>query len=82
MALYLSLGWMVVVAAIPLVRALSLDILFWLVAGGIFYTIGAAFLALKRTPIFHTVLTPHNIFHFFVMFGSASHFWMVFLLLP
>lgn len=42
--------------------------IWWLIAGGLCYTVGALFYALKRVPYTHTI------WHVFVMAGSACHF--------
>ncbi len=69
--IYLSLGWLVVVAAKPLTAALPLGGLFWLVAGGLAYTVGVGFYAAKPLP-FH-----HAVWHLFVLLGSTLHFFAV-----
>ncbi|OGZ08224.1 MAG: hypothetical protein A3D65_02615 [Candidatus Lloydbacteria bacterium RIFCSPHIGHO2_02_FULL_50_13] len=74
--LYVLSGWLVVVAAVPLANALTRTELFWLILGGVFYTAGAMLLPIKRLPVFHTWLTPHNVFHGFVVLGSGSHAWL------
>ena len=56
---------------------------FWLLAGGIIYTIGGVIYALKL-PIFnskHKNFGSHEIFHLFVMGGSACHFVVMYSLL-
>lgn len=67
-ALYVAMGWMVVVAAGPMTRLLSPVTLAWLVAGGVAYTAGTAFYHSRRIPYAHAV------WHLFVMAGSACHF--------
>lgn len=74
--LYILMGWLIVVAWGPLVRALSQGGIFWLVLGGIFYTVGAVIYNIKRlkiTPQFGA----HEIWHLFVMAGSFCHFWLM-----
>lgn len=69
LVLYPLMGWLAVVAVVPLVRALSPAALAWLVAGGLAYTAGIAFYALdRRWPAAHVV------WHVFVLAGSACHF--------
>lgn len=69
MVLYPLMGWLAVVAVVPLVRALPPAALGWLVAGGLAYTAGIAFYALdRRWPVAHVV------WHVFVLAGSACHF--------
>jgi hemolysin III len=65
--IYVGMGWLGVVAAVPLIRALSPLALFWLVAGGIAYTAGTPFYQAGRFRYAHTV------WHFFVLAGSACH---------
>jgi hemolysin III len=67
-AIYLAMGWLVVVAAVPMVRALSVTALLWLAAGGLAYTAGTLFYHNQRIPY------AHAIWHLFVLGGSACHF--------
>lgn len=67
-AIYLGMGWLVVVAVQPFLEALSTGTLLWLVAGGLAYTLGTAFYHSRRIPFAHAV------WHLFVMAGSACHF--------
>ncbi len=67
-AMYLFMGWMIVFAFRPLVRALPPAGLAWVVAGGLAYTAGAALYAVDR------VRFNHALFHLLVLAGSASHF--------
>ncbi len=67
--IYLVMGWVVVIAFRPLMTVLPVWGLGWLVAGGLFYTIGVVFYALDaRIPY------GHGIFHLFVLAGSISHY--------
>lgn len=74
--LYIGMGWTCVLAFTQLLDALSSAAFGWLLAGGIIYTIGGVIYALKL-PIFnnkHKHFGSHEIFHLFVMGGSACHF--------
>lgn len=71
-ALYLIMGWQVVFLIKPLIHNLSYDGLFYLVAGGVFYTVGAIFYSIGK------VKYNHAIFHVFVLLGSFSHFWAIY----
>ena len=73
---YILMGWLVVIAWVPLVRVLPEGGIFWLVLGGIFYTVGAAILNIKRFN-FSPKFGAHEIWHLFVMAGSFCHFWMM-----
>jgi hemolysin III len=66
--LYLAMGWMVVIAAEPLVRSVHPEGLVLLVLGGLAYSLGVVFYLWRRLPYHHAV------WHLFVMAGSASHF--------
>ncbi|WP_237277229.1 PAQR family membrane homeostasis protein TrhA [Tenacibaculum ovolyticum] len=71
-ALYLIMGWQVVFLIKPLMNNLSYDGLFYLMAGGVFYTVGAILYSIKKIPY------NHAIFHVFVLLGSFSHFWAIY----
>ena len=74
--LYIGMGWLCVLAFVPIIHALPKAGFGWLLAGGIIYTIGGVIYALKL-PIFdskHKNFGSHEIFHIFVMLGSACHF--------
>lgn len=72
--LYVLMGWVILVAIYPLSKTLSKESMWYLVLGGILYTIGAFIYSLEHHPRFaHTTLTPHNIFHILVLLGSTSH---------
>ncbi len=73
-ALYLGMGWLAVIAIVPLARILSLGGLAWLLVGGLSYTVGAVIYATRRPDPFPDVFGFHEIFHFFVLGGSAAHF--------
>ncbi len=74
--LYIGMGWTCVLAFTQILNTLSPAAFGWLLAGGIIYTIGGVIYALKL-PIFnnrHKNFGSHEIFHLFVMAGSACHF--------
>lgn len=74
--LYIGMGWLCVLAFVPIFHALPRAGFDWLLAGGIIYTIGGIIYALK-VPLFdarHKDFGSHEIFHVFVMLGSACHF--------
>lgn len=64
---YVAMGWLVLVAGVPLVRALDPATLAWLLAGGLAYTAGTAFYHSRR------IRYGHAIWHLFVIAGSACH---------
>lgn len=74
--LYIGMGWLCVLAFLPIFHALPRAGFNWLLAGGLIYTAGGIIYALKL-PIFnshHKNFGSHEIFHIFVMLGSACHF--------
>ena len=66
--MYVFMGWIIVFAISPLIEKLSSDGLFWLVAGGIAYTVGAILYGIKK------IKFNHAIFHVFVLIGAFCHF--------
>ncbi|MCM2326541.1 MAG: hemolysin III family protein [Lysobacter sp.] len=69
LAIYLLMGWVALVAVVPLVRALSWPGFALMLAGGAIYTIGVVFyLYDERFRHFH------GIWHLFVLAGSAVHY--------
>ncbi len=77
--LYLLMGWLALVAIVPIVQTLPLGGLYWLVAGGLFYSVGAVVYGLKKPDWFPGVLGYHELWHLFVLAGSACHFMMMLL---
>lgn len=74
--LYIGMGWLCVLAFVPIFHSLPKAGFGWLLAGGIIYTIGGIIYALK-VPLFdarHKNFGSHEIFHVFIMLGSACHF--------
>ncbi len=65
---YLSMGWIIIIAAKPLFEHLPAWGLFWLVAGGLSYTAGVAFFLAER------LRYSHFIWHLFVIAGTSCHF--------
>src|SRR5438094_589265 len=73
-ALYVGMGWIAVVAVVPLVQSLPVSGLMWLVAGGVLYTLGAVIYAVKWPDPAPRVFGFHEVFHVFVLAGSITHF--------
>jgi hemolysin III len=67
-SLYLAMGWLVLIAVKPLWDRVPMWGLFWLLAGGLAYTVGVAFFAAKR------VRYGHFVWHLFVLVGTVCHF--------
>jgi len=67
-AIYLAMGWLVVVAMKPMLASIDAWALGWLLAGGVFYTLGTYFYHRESIPY------AHAIWHMFVIAGSVCHF--------
>lgn len=72
-ALYLAMGWLVIVSIRPLIESLDPAGLALLVAGGLAYTVGTIFYVLKRVKYMHAI------WHVWVLGGSVCHFLAVLL---
>jgi len=68
-ALYVVMGWCIVVAWRPLLAALPPAGVAWLVAGGLVYSVGIVFYALDKR-----FRWAHPVWHVFVLVASACHF--------
>jgi hemolysin III len=67
-SLYVSMGWLVVIAIRPLVASVTAGVLVLIVAGGLSYTLGLVFYSWRRLPYGHAV------WHLFVLAGSVLHY--------
>jgi hemolysin III len=67
--IYVVMGWVVLVALAPLMKALGPDGFAWVAAGGVLYTVGIVFYALDSR-----LAHAHGIWHLFVIAGSATHY--------
>ncbi|TME71507.1 MAG: hemolysin III family protein [Chloroflexi bacterium] len=73
-ALYVGMGWMAVIAIVPLVQILPVSGMMWLVTGGVLYTLGAVIYAVQWPNPVAEVFGFHEVFHVFVLAGSITHF--------
>jgi hemolysin III len=67
--IYVLMGWVVLVALFPLMRALGPAGFAWVAAGGLFYTLGIVFYALDSRLTY-----AHGVWHLFVLAGSIAHY--------
>jgi hemolysin III len=71
-ALYVAMGWLVLIAIKPVMQALPSEGLIMLLVGGLSYTFGVVFYLLdSRMPYFHAL------WHLFVIAGSVLHYFTV-----
>jgi hemolysin III len=75
--LYLGMGWAAMIVAKPLLGAAPLGFFLWIIAGGVFYSVGAVVYATKWPNPAPRTFGFHEIWHLFVMAGSFSHYWAV-----
>jgi hemolysin III len=75
--LYLGMGWIAVVAVPALLRTVPAGGMAWVLAGGLTYSVGALVYGLKRPDPVPGVFGFHELWHLFVVAGSACHFWAV-----
>ena len=67
-AIYIAMGWLVMVAIKPMWKSLDAWTLGWLLAGGLSYTLGTYFYHRE------SIRFSHAIWHLFVIGGSVCHF--------
>jgi hemolysin III len=73
-ATYLTMGYLALIAVVPLAQAVSWRGLSWLMAGGAAYTVGAIIYSRQRPDPFPGRFGHHEIWHLLVLTGSACHF--------
>ncbi|MFP3722663.1 hemolysin III family protein [Niallia circulans] len=71
--LYVIMGWLIVMAIVPLYHAIGTTGFMLLVGGGLLYTIGSIFYVMQKIPYFHAI------WHLFVLAGSALMYFCVYL---
>ena len=71
-AIYVVMGWVALVALVPLLKVLGTAGFAWVAAGGLFYTMGIVFFVID-TRMRHA----HGVWHLFVVAGSATHFFAI-----
>jgi hemolysin III len=71
---YLGMGYLTLLAVVPLGRAVGPGGLAWLVTGGVAYTIGAVIYASERPDPMPGRFGHHGLWHLLVLTGSACHF--------
>ena len=75
--IYLLMGWIGIVAIKEFLITMPPNAVFYLFAGGISFTVGAIFYAIKK-PVFGSGLGFHEIFHLFVLLGGVFHYLLVY----
>lgn len=76
--LYIGMGWLAVLIFSPLVDTMATGGIIWLVAGGLFYTVGGVIYGVKKPNISKKYFGFHELFHIFVLAGSLCHYMMMY----
>ncbi|CAI9392174.1 PAQR family membrane homeostasis protein TrhA [Niallia sp. Sow4_A1] len=71
--LYVIMGWLIVMAIVPLYHAIGMTGFLFLIGGGLLYTVGSVFYVMQKIPYFHAI------WHIFVLAGSALMYFCVYL---
>ncbi len=77
LVLYLVMGWMALPFASQVIAKSGWDSMAWLIAGGLFYTVGVIFYASRKPKLWPGVFSSHELWHCFVMAGTACHFMLM-----
>lgn len=73
-ALYIAMGWVALVAIVPLLDRFPVPALMWMLAGGVAYTGGAVVYGTKRPDPWPRWMGFHGLWHLFVLAGAACHY--------
>lgn len=76
--IYLVMGWLALLAIVPIYQILPLAGFLWLLAGGLLYTVGGVLYAVKWPGRHNPNFGCHEIFHVFILLGSIAHFVMMY----
>ena len=76
--IYVLMGWMLLIPLSQLLAAMPLHSILLLFGGGIAYTLGALFYAIKKPNPFPGIFGFHEIFHLLVILGAALHYLVIY----
>ncbi len=76
-AIYLAMGWLGLLAIPEMVNAMPPGAILWLLAGGIFFTLGALVYAFKKPDWYPNVFGFHELWHVLVILGVLCHFILI-----
>lgn len=68
LTMYIGMGWLALFTIRPIIKMTSIGFLFWILAGGLAYSIGTIFYSIRKIPY------NHAIWHIFVLGGTVFHF--------
>jgi hemolysin III len=76
--IYLVMGWMAILVIKPMLSAIPISGLLWLLAGGLFFTFGAVIYITKKLDFIPNVFGFHEVWHIFVTLGCLCHFILIY----
>lgn len=76
--LYIGMGWLAVPYLSDLKTSLGMTNVLLILAGGLFYTVGAVFYATKKPKLIPHIFGYHEIFHVFTVIAAALHFFVIY----
>ena len=79
--LYVGIGWLVAPYMPELNASLGMGQVMLIVAGGLFYTVGAVFYAMKKPNFYPGIFGYHELFHLFVVIAAILHFLVIYKLI-
>ena len=74
--LYIAMGWIIVLIWKPVTAVIPVGFLKWILAGGVTYTVGTLFYAMKKLPFYHAI------WHLFVLGGSICFYLGIYFYIP
>lgn len=75
--LYLIMGWAAIIGIGPISQSIGAAALRWLLCGGVIYTVGGVVFATERPRLWPEFFGFHDLWHVFVLAGTAAHFMMM-----
>lgn len=76
--IYLIMGWMAVLVVKPMLQSMPAGALWWMLAGGLTYSIGAVIYITKKMDFVPGVFGFHEVWHVFVSLAALCHFIMIY----
>jgi hemolysin III len=75
--IYLVMGWLCIMAIGQMVTSMPAAAIAWLIAGGLFYSVGAVVYIAKKPDFYPEVFGFHELWHIFVILGALAHFILI-----
>jgi len=72
--IYVAMGWLAVLGVREMLAVLPAGLLWWMLAGGLIFTLGAVVYASKKPDFFPGVFGFHEVWHIFVILGALAHY--------